>query len=588
MNMWQEEHSRRDFIKQNSLTGIGLALGSGITSILAQNEGIKPNAAPESPIYFDAFTRIDSRRDKHPAERWSLTHLLEEMNHCSISGALVASTQSVYYDPIQSNLSLSKRLEPYPYLFAVWNVMPSSTDEFYSPAELGKQMKAHNVRAVTLFPLTNAWDWAADSSKELLNWLSINKVLTVISPAEMGGWSQLNQFLIKYPQLPILLVNAYWSEQRYLLPLVTRHKNLHISFDNFQINEGIEYLHKKGLTNQMVFASRAPAMSAGAHRAFVDYADVPFEAKAKIAGGNLTRLLHGQKPPTARINKNEDILMTAARQGLPLPVPVVDMHMHMLDDGMNGSGWHYHMEHGGPSGVFPLVKRLGYQGGGIMSWNGVVSSDAVAGNITTKKALDAAPKGFWGLASFDPTHYSQEELKKMIPEIYTDPRFIGMKPYIFYGLEYDNPLYDVWWEYGNQHKFYALIHNSRSDLREVENLAAKYKDVRWVIAHAGGSFQMADMAIAAMKKYPNVYAEITLTPVHLGVIEYLVEGAGEDRILYGSDLPMRDPRQQLGWVVFSRLSIAVKEKILAKNAMKVIQPCIDRLPEFNRPQFLKS
>jgi len=48
------------------------------------------------------------------------------------------------------------------------------------------------------------------------------------------------------------------------------------------------------------------------------------------------------------------------------------------------------------------------------------------------------------------------------------------------------------------------------------------------------------------------------------------ENAGEDRIVYGSDLPMRDPRQQLGWVVFSRLSQRAKERILWRNAWNIM------------------
>lgn len=94
---------------------------------------------------------------------------------------------------------------------------------------------------------------------------------------------------------------------------------------------------------------------------------------------------------------------------------------------------------------------------------------------------------------------------------------------------------------------------------------------------------MADMAIAAMKKYPNVFAELTLTPVPLGVIEYMVAAVGDDRLLYGSDLPMRDPRQQLGWVVFSNLPLESKKRILGENAYKVVEPCLKNMPEHNIP-----
>ncbi len=44
----------------------------------------------------------------------------------------------------------------------------------------------------------------------------------------------------------------------------------------------------------------------GAHRAYIDWADIPQAAKAKIAGGNLTRLLKGLRPPREIVNAGED------------------------------------------------------------------------------------------------------------------------------------------------------------------------------------------------------------------------------------------------------------------------------------------
>ena len=65
--------------------------------------------------------------------------------------------------------------------------------------------------------------------------------------------------------------------------------------------------------------------------------------------------------------------------------------------------------------------------------------------------------------------------------------------------------------------------------------------------------------------------EITLTPSWGGIIEYLAAGAGVDRVMYGSDLPMRDPRQQLGWVVYSRLNLEDKKKVLGGNAQRLLE-----------------
>lgn len=576
--------SRREFIKKNSITLLGTTvLSSTSGSLLASTADF---LAPQNKdlMFFDAFSRIGPRRYKHPGEKWKLEDLIKELNHCSVSGALVASTLSLSYDAMYSNLELSNNLKPYPNLFAIWNVLPHHTNECLPPAQLKLKMTEHNVRAVTIHPNSNGWDWSAQSSQELMKYLNDNKIFTITTVSEIGGWKELNEFLGRYKSIPLLVSGISWGEQRYAIGLLKDHPNMHISFDRLQINEGLEFLYKRGHINQLIFATDAPTMSVGAHRTYIDYADIPDDVKAKIAGGNLVRLLNGQRPPKVHTNQSEDILMTAVRNGKPVPVPVIDMHMHMLHEGINGAGGTgYHMENGGPKGIFKMMERIGCVGGGFMSWNGVVSNDSVQGNKLVKEALDVSPKGFWGLATMSPTHYTQEELAVMIPQVYSDKRIIGMKPYHFYGMEYHNPAYDIWWEYGSKNGLYALIHPSRSDLLEVEKLAAKYPNVRWVIAHAGGSYKMADMAIAAMEKYPNVFAELTLTPVPLGVIEYMVAAVGDDRLLYGSDLPMRDPRQQLGWVVFSNLPLESKKRILGENAYKVVEPCLKNMPEHNIP-----
>ncbi|MBI4026504.1 MAG: amidohydrolase family protein [Verrucomicrobia bacterium] len=534
-------------------------------------------------LFFDAFTRIGPRPKKHPSHPWKLSDVLAEMDHCSISGALAASTLSVQYEMMHSNLELSAWIAPHKHLFTIWNVMPHQTGEFPEPQQLESLMRRHDVRAVTIYPKANAWDWEADHSQVVLRWLEKRRILTILNRQEFGQYSELDRFLSRHRQLPLLLTAAGWSEQRFVLPLLRKHPNLHISFDHFQIHRGVEHLCKEGLENQLVFASNAPLMSMGAHRCYVDYAEVPAGVRQKIASGNLIRLLRGQGPPRLRTNKDEDVLMTAARHGQPLPVPVIDMHMHILHEGMDGAGGAYRMQRGGPPGVFHLLKRIGCTGGGFMSWNGTVSADARGGNECVAQALDAAPKGFWGLASFDPTHYTQEELGRMIPEVYRDQRFIGMKPYVQYGVEYHHRSYDIWWRYGNRRGFYAAIHRNRGDFLEVNTLAKKYPRVRWVVYHCGSDYATADQAIESMRRHPNVHAEITLTPVTFGIIDYLVKHAGEDRILYGSDLPMRDPRQQLGWVVFSRLSLVQKKKALGANALRVIQPCLRQLPARHRP-----
>jgi len=49
----------------------------------------------------------------------------------------------------------------------------------------------------------------------------------------------------------------------------------------------------------------------------------------------------------------------------------------------------------------------------------------------------------------------------------------------------------------------------------------------------------------------------------------LVEQAGADRILFGSDLTWIDPRTQLGMILDANISIEAKSQILGQNAARV-------------------
>ncbi len=524
-----------------------------------------------STLFFDAFTRIGPRPREHGSHPWSLDHLLAEMQHCSISGALVASTGQTQYDAMLENRRLSARLAGHDHLFAIWNVYPHWTDECPEPEALTAQMAEHDVRAVTLQPLPNGWNLHSRGSEPLLQELERTRTLVILNASEPIDAASIERLAERYPRLPLLLRGMSWARGREVLPLVLHHKNVHLSFDMFQSNLALEWLAERGCAEQLVFASNAPQMSAGAHRAYIDWANLPAATKTQIASGNLTRLLKGLAPPRPVENADEDELMAAARRGEPLPALTLDMHAHMLDEGLNGAGGAYVMFDGGPDGIRRLAERMGVDGMGIMSWDGTVGVHAEQGNRCVTAALDAHPDFYWGLATFDVIHESPEAMRAQMEAVYADKRFLGLKPYPSYGIPYSDPRYDVWWEFGHERKLYAGFHPVNwFQPGEFASVCERFPDLTVVAYHCGASYDIADTAIELAKRFPNFMIEITLTPSCGGIIDYLVAGAGADRVMYGSDLPMRDPRQQLGWVVFSRLSLEQKRRVLGGNAKALL------------------
>jgi len=146
-----------------------------------------------------------------------------------------------------------------------------------------------------------------------------------------------------------------------------------------------------------------------------------------------------------------------------------------------------------------------------------------------------------------------------------------LKPYPTYGVPYNDAKFDCWWKFGNERHLYCGLHPVNwYQPGEFDGICPKWPNLTVVAYHCGGDYNIADTCIGLAKKYENFFMEITLTPVHLGIIDYLVKNTSAERVLYGSDLPMRDPRQQLGWVVYSRLSVEDKKKVLGGNAKRIL------------------
>ncbi|MDO8686278.1 MAG: amidohydrolase family protein, partial [Clostridiales bacterium] len=108
---------------------------------------------------------------------------------------------------------------------------------------------------------------------------------------------------------------------------------------------------------------------------------------------------------------------------------------------------------------------------------------------------------------------------------------------------------------------------------KVDELSRKYENMSFLMAHSGSSYDTVRNNLKVVKKRENVYLEITYTSLTNGIIEYMVEEAGAERVIFGTDMPYRDPAPQLAWVCYAKISIEDKKKILGENILKLIKRC---------------
>lgn len=198
--------------------------------------------------------------------------------------------------------------------------------------------------------------------------------------------------------------------------------------------------------------------------------------------------------------------------------------------------------------------------------------DGTTGNDRLARFIARNPDRFLGFAYVSPTMP-----ERMIPELtraMDELRFVAIKLYPPYTpWPFNQPPWEPIYEFADARGLAVIfhtdqLHNNRP--RYLEDIAPKYPNARFVAGHAGNTPEAREEAIAAARKYANVYLETCSTFRTPGVIEQLVAEAGADRVLFGSDTPLMDPRPQIGKIITARISDEAKRQILGNNARRVL------------------
>jgi predicted TIM-barrel fold metal-dependent hydrolase len=103
----------------------------------------------------------------------------------------------------------------------------------------------------------------------------------------------------------------------------------------------------------------------------------------------------------------------------------------------------------------------------------------------------------------------------------------------------------------------------------IGDLADRYPDVTFIMAHMGFSDFFGDAIIAA-KLHENIILETSLMPV-VGMIERAINEIGSERIMFGSSSPNGDLNLELFKIFKLNISEEDRIKILGGNAKRVFK-----------------
>jgi uncharacterized protein len=194
------------------------------------------------------------------------------------------------------------------------------------------------------------------------------------------------------------------------------------------------------------------------------------------------------------------------------------------------------------------------------------------GNDGTARFVARHPDRFIGFAYVSPMmpETNAAELTRAMDELHL--RAIKIyPPYTTFPLDHDawHPIF----AFAEARGLVVLSHTDNGELSEPRRLgtaAARFPGAVFVAGHAGNIEPYRTQAIDMARDLPNFYVETCSTYRAPGVIEQLVQGAGADRVLFGSDQPLMDPRTQLGKILTADISHEDKRLVMGGNARRLL------------------
>jgi predicted TIM-barrel fold metal-dependent hydrolase len=197
--------------------------------------------------------------------------------------------------------------------------------------------------------------------------------------------------------------------------------------------------------------------------------------------------------------------------------------------------------------------------------------DGSSSNDLTARFVAQHPDRFTGFAYVTPLMPERivPELTRAIDEL--GLAAIKLYPPYVVGQDFSQARWEPIYEFANERGLTIILHTGEdAPPKYLSAIAPRYPRANFVAGHSGNTPIERAQGIAAAQANPNVYLETCSTFRTPGVIEQLVNEAGAQQVLFGTDMPLMDPRPQLGKIVTAHISDEAKRKILGENARRLL------------------
>jgi uncharacterized protein len=253
-------------------------------------------------------------------------------------------------------------------------------------------------------------------------------------------------------------------------------------------------------------------------------------------------------------------LLELGREGQPLAgLEVIDMHGHLGRCG-------FAIPDLSPAGVVAQMDRIGIHQ--IMcSHMQCMGQETTRGNDEVLAAMRAFPGRLLGYASAWPSDRGavRAEIERCLAAGFT-----GLKVHDSSGFAYTYEAYAPAFELADAGHRPVLLHLWGGDdqFAQVAELAERYPHASFLLAHAG--CRNVEGYVRITQEHANVYLDLAFSTSTPGLVALLVQEAGADKVVWGSDAYFFSQGHQIGKVLGADLSEEVKAQLLSGNAKRIL------------------
>lgn len=523
--------------------------------------------------FFDCNCLIGTRGYRHRTSPETLQDYLDDFAYYDIQAALVHHAYAVEYSQDYGNRRLLDEIADHPQLLPEWVVIPHWAGEMAPPDELVAEMLSLNVRAARIMPGAHGFPLGKDVSGPLLSALQEARIPVFAEVAQLSLDAAI-ALAQEYPELPLVLCGVSWASDRTIFACFDKVPNLHLETWAFQGHRHYERFVNAFGSERLLFGTDLPHRSPGAARMMTCYEQISEQDRRSIAGENLRRLLlgvRGAQGPVPELkpapeHADDDVIVAKVRAGVPLHDEfILDAHAHLAHKGCMGVN-QCALAYNDPDGLVGSMNRIGVDLACASSWSGITYA-APDANDMDLLGVEQYPGRLLAYGCLNPNYPAMYEAE--FERLFLGGKVIGYKPYPPRQMvPITDPRHERALQWCEEHAAPVLLHAGPAE--HAAELAPKYPHAKFLIAHAGSSWDLAEKTADAAKRFTNIYAEITYTAILYGFVEFFVSEVGAQQLLFGSDCVMRDIAPQLGWVAWARIPLPDKRRVLGQNMADIL------------------